>query len=103
MSGRAENARERNQSEERGGHSNRRDQAQNRMKPRIYFRKKVCKFCTRKMNIGYKDIDILKRFTTERGKIMPRRITGTCAKHQRKLAQAIKRARVLAMLPFVAK
>ena len=68
-----------------------------------FFRKKVCKFCTNKLRIDYKDPDTLRRFVTERGKILPRRITGSCAKHQRALAVAIKRARALAFLPFVSK
>lgn len=68
-----------------------------------FFKKKVCKFCTQKLKVDYKDVDTLKRFVTERGKILPRRITGTCAKHQRVLAIAIKRARALAFLPYVAK
>ena len=72
-----------------------------RYKP--YFRKKVCKFCTRKAAIDYMNPDALRRFTTIRGKILPRRITGNCAKHQRVLARAIKRARVLALLPYTAK
>lgn len=71
---------------------------------RTYFRKKVCKFCTqKKAGIDYLDAGALRRFTTNRGKILPRRITGNCAKHQRKLALAIKRARVLALLPYTAK
>ncbi len=74
-----------------------------RGKGKIYFKKKVCKFCTQKMKIDYKDADGLRRFTTDRGKILPRRITGTCAKHQRSLAVAIKRARIIAILPFVAR
>jgi small subunit ribosomal protein S18 len=53
--------------------------------------------------VDYKDSDSLRRFTTERGKILPRRITGTCAKHQRLVAREIKRARSLALLPFVTK
>jgi ribosomal protein S18 len=70
---------------------------------RIYFRKKVCKLCVRKIKeIDYKDVDLLRRFITDRGKILPRRITGTCAKHQRILAMAIKRARFIALLPFEA-
>ena len=68
---------------------------------KTFFKRKVCKFCIKKAVIDYKDSAGLKRFTTERGKIMPRRITGTCAKHQRDLAQAIKRARTLALLPYV--
>ncbi len=68
-----------------------------------FFRKKVCKFCTQKLKIDYKDPETLKRFITERGKILPRRITGSCAKHQRRLAVAIKRARALAYIPYVTK
>ena len=71
-------------------------------KGKVYFKKKVCRFCTQKLKIDYKDSDTLRRFITDRGKILPRRITGTCAKHQRTLALAIKRARVIATLPFVA-
>ena len=70
---------------------------------RKYYRKKVCKICTGRVKIDYKESDTLKRFTTERGKILPRRITGTCAKHQRLIAKEIKRARTLALLPFVTK
>ncbi|MEN6499937.1 MAG: 30S ribosomal protein S18 [Rectinema sp.] len=68
-----------------------------------FFRKKVCRFCTQNVKIDYKDADLLRRYTTERGKILPRRITGTCSKHQRMLAVNIKRARALALLPFVVK
>jgi len=70
---------------------------------RKYYRRKVCKICVGKVKLDYKDPDTLRRFTTERGKILPRRITGTCAKHQRQLAREIKRARALALLPFVTK
>jgi len=73
-----------------------------RMKGKVYFKKKICRFCTQKLTVDYKDGDMLRKFITERGKILPRRITGTCAKHQRSLAQAIKRARIIALLPFVA-
>ena len=69
---------------------------------KTFFKKRVCKFCVQKMKIDYKDADTLRRFITERGKILPRRITGTCAKHQRALAVAIKQARIIALLPFVA-
>ncbi len=73
-------------------------------KKRIYFRKKVCRLCVQKITeIDYKDVDLLRKFITDRGKILPRRITGNCAKHQRMLARAIKRARMVALLPFVAK
>ena len=64
-------------------------------------KKKVCPFCTDKTNvIDYKDANKLRRFITENGKILPRRQTGVCAKHQRELANAIKRARIMAILPF---
>ncbi len=66
------------------------------------FRKKTCLFCTEKTKeIDYKDVSKLSRFITERGKISPRRISGVCARHQRRLARAIKRARQIALLPFV--
>ena len=71
-------------------------------KGKVFFKKKVCKFCFQKLKIDYKDADTLRRFITERGKIHPRRYTGTCARHQRALALAIKRARLIALLPFVA-
>ena len=66
-------------------------------------RKKVCAFCSDKEHdyIDYKDVAKLKRYMSERGKILPRRITGTCAKHQRALTVASKRARHLAMMPYV--
>lgn len=70
---------------------------------RPFFKKKVCKFCTGNLKADYKDPDSLTRFVTDRGKILPRRITGTCAKHQRYLAKEIKKARVLAYLPYVKK
>ena len=64
-------------------------------------RKKVCQFCVDKIeHIDYKDTNRLKKYMTERGKILPRRITGNCAKHQRALATAIKRARTMALLPY---
>ena len=64
-------------------------------------RRKVCQFCADKTNtIDYKDVDTLKEFVTERGKILPKRITGTCAMHQRELTRAIKRARIVALLPY---
>ena len=66
-------------------------------------RKKVCSFCVDKVeNIDYKDVAKLRRYTTERGKILPRCISGNCAKHQRKVNVAIKRARIIALLPFTA-
>jgi len=68
---------------------------------KVFFKKKMCRFCVQKLKIDYKDADMLRRFITERGKILPRRITGTCAKHQRAVAAAIKQARIIALLPFV--
>ena len=74
------------------------------MKRRVVRRrKKVCVFCADKTNAGidYKDVNKLKRYVSERGKILPRRITGNCAKHQRALTVAIKRARHVALMPYV--
>ncbi len=66
-------------------------------------RRKVCKFCSERVKeIDYRDTARLGKFTSERGKILPRRISGTCTAHQRQLAWAIKRARVLALMPFIA-
>lgn len=77
------------------------DQTSNNTGRRYYTRPRVCQFCTdRNAVIDYKQADALRRFINESGKIRPRRQTGTCAKHQRALARAIKRARHLALLPF---
>lgn len=66
-------------------------------------RRKVCYFTSNNItHIDYKDVDMLKKFVSERGKILPRRVTGTSAKYQRKLTRAIKRARIMALLPFSA-
>ena len=68
----------------------------------LFRRRKVCKFCADKIDdINYKDVKLLGPFVPERGKILPRRISGTCATHQRKLQTAIKRARQLALIPYV--
>ena len=73
------------------------------MKAKKVKKKKVCSFCVDKVEtVDYKDFNRLKKFITERGKILPRRITGNCAKHQRQLTVAIKRARNIALLPFTA-
>ena len=64
-------------------------------------RKKVCAFCTENIVIDYKDTARLRKYISERAKILPRRVTGTCAKHQRELTTAIKRARQMALLPYV--
>ena len=64
-------------------------------------RKKACYFCANHVDyIDYKDVELLKRYISEKGKILPRRVTGTCAKHQRTLTVAIKRARIMGLLPF---
>lgn len=69
---------------------------------RGFHRRKVCKFCTdSNMKIDYKDPGTLRHYVSEKGKIIPRRITGNCAGHQRELTIAIKRARAIALLPFV--
>ncbi len=65
-------------------------------------RKKVCVFCGKDNVIDYKDVNKLKRYVSERGKILPRRITGNCAKHQRAITTAIKRARHVALMPYIA-
>jgi small subunit ribosomal protein S18 len=71
-------------------------------KKKVYHRRKVCRFCAdSSIVIDYKDPKMLKYFITERGKIIPRRISGTCARHQRSLTTAIKRARTIALLPYV--
>jgi small subunit ribosomal protein S18 len=70
---------------------------------REYTRKKICRFCTdSSLGIDYKNYRLLRSFLTERGRIIPRRISGNCAKHQRELTRAIKRARQIALLPFTA-
>jgi small subunit ribosomal protein S18 len=93
--------------EGRGGHGGRGDKDKKEGKggePRRGFfrRRRVCKFCAEKIDyINYKDVRVLAPFIPERGKIQPRRISGTCAAHQRKLQTAIKRARQLALIPYV--
>ena len=68
----------------------------------IHRRKKVCVFCSdTNQVIDYKDVNLLKKYVSERGKILPRRITGNCAKHQRELTVAVKRARQIALIPYV--
>lgn len=75
-------------------------------RPKKFFRRrKVCRFCVDKIavsDIDYKDVQKLKHYTTERGKIIPRRISGNCARHQRALSAAIKRARAIALMPYTA-
>ena len=68
---------------------------------KFFRRKKVCKFCTEKIDaIAYRDVRLLQQFVAERGKIVPRRLTGVCTTHQRRLTRAIKQARNIALLPF---
>lgn len=67
---------------------------------RGHFKRKSCRFCVNKEEIDYKNLIMLRNFITERGKILPRRITGTCARHQRAVVRAIKKNRTVALLPF---
>jgi small subunit ribosomal protein S18 len=72
-----------------------------RRKRRTFHRRKICRFCAdSSLRIDYKDMRTLRFFVTERGKIIPRRISGNCAKHQRQLTLAVKRARHIALLPY---
>lgn len=74
-----------------------------KQRPGVLFRKKVCKFCVEKQESpDYKSVARLQKFLTEKGKIIPSRISGNCAKHQRQLARAVKRARAISLLPYVA-
>ena len=71
---------------------------------KFFRRKKVCKFCTEKIDaISYRDVRLLQGFVAERGKIIPRRLSGVCTRHQRKLSNAIKQSRNIALLPFAAR
>ncbi|MEF3245325.1 MAG: 30S ribosomal protein S18 [Caldisericaceae bacterium] len=78
-------------------------ETQKKVKKAYFFRqrRKVCVFCAKNESIDYKDVQKLSRFISEKGKILPRRNTGLCAKHQREVAKAIKRARYMALLPYV--
>lgn len=68
-----------------------------------FRKKKVCQFCSDKTKqIDYKDVETLKKYVTERGKILPKRVTGTCALHQREVTRSIKRARIVSLLPYQA-
>jgi small subunit ribosomal protein S18 len=79
------------------------DKAMATSRKQYFRRRKVCRFCVEKIDdIDYKDVKLLSDFISERGKIMPRRITGVCAPHQRRLTEAIKQARNIALLPFAA-
>lgn len=81
--------------------SENRDAAPMKRRP-MRRRRKVCVFCSdKKQGIDYKDVNLLRKYISERGKILPRRITGNCAKHQRELTVAVKRARQIALIPYV--
>ena len=88
---------------DKGGRGGGTDKAGDKGGRRTFFRRRrVCKFCADKIDdINYKDVKLIGPFVPERGKILPRRISGTCAKHQRKLQTAIKRARQIALIPYV--
>jgi len=87
-----------------GGSGTRRPYRGNRSSKNFFFRKKVCFFCKNKeAEIDYKDVGLMKRFIAESCKISPRRFTGTCAKHQRKLVKEIKKARQMALIPYLEK
>ena len=90
-------------SEERGGRSSGRKGERPQGQRRTFFRRRrLCKFCVEKIDdISYRDMKLLMPFIPERGKIQPRRISGVCATHQRKLQVAIKRARQMALIPYV--
>ena len=86
----------------RGGKAADKNKAEGRPRGGFFRRRRVCKFCADKIDyINYKDVRLLMPFIPERGKIQPRRISGTCAMHQRKLQTAIARARQLALIPYV--
>ena len=87
---------------ERGGRGAKKDDKDKGARRTFFRRRRVCKFCVEKIDyISYKDIKMLTPFIPERGKIQPRRISGTCATHQRAVQKAIKRARQLALVPYV--
>lgn len=99
-----ENTQEKKTYKPRTGGSRGRKPYRGRSSKNFYFRKKVCFFCKNKdAEIDYKDIGLMKRFIAESFKISPRRFTGTCAKHQRKLVKEIKKARQMALIPYIEK
>ena len=93
----------RDDDKDKGGRGGSKDKAGDKGGRRTFFRRRrVCKFCAEKIDyIGYKDVKLLAPFIPERGKIQPRRISGVCATHQRALQTAIKRARQIALVPYV--
>lgn len=89
-----------NQGRRSGGKQDKRSREGYTRKPR----KKVCYFCSEKMDyVDYKDISFLKKYVSEKGKIRPRRVTGNCSQHQKKVAQAVKNAREMALLPYTSR
>ena len=93
----------RSSSSSSGGRGGRDGDKKDDKKRTLFRRRKVCKFCADKIDdINYKDVKLLSGFVPERGKVLPRRISGTCAKHQRGLRVAIVRARQLALIPYTA-
>ena len=85
-----------------GDRNDRNDRGERRERNKNFKKKKVCSFCVDKVDyIDYKDLGKLKKYLSDRGKILPRRITGNCAVHQRALTSAVKRARVIAFLPYI--
>jgi small subunit ribosomal protein S18 len=87
---------------ERGGRGSKKDDKDKSARRTFFRRRRVCKFCVEKIDyISYKDTKLLSPFIPERGKIQPRRISGTCATHQRAVQKAIKRARQLALVPYI--
>jgi small subunit ribosomal protein S18 len=87
-----------------GGSNSRGERRPSGGRGKFFRRKKVCKFCTEKIDaIPYRDVRLLQQFVAERGKIVPRRLTGVCTTHQRRLTRAIKQARNIALLPFATK
>ncbi len=88
----------------RMGSKGRMEKKDDKLRRRKMFRKKVCRFCADKIDkIDYKDIQRLRNCVTERGKMLPSRISGTCARHQKQLSAAVKRARFVALLPYMAR
>jgi len=99
---REERSEPREQREGGGGYNNRQQGQQQDPRMMRRRRKKVCEFCKEKVeHIDYKDVARLRRFLSERAKILPRRITGTCARHQRMLTEAVKRSRQIALIPYI--
>ena len=89
--------------EERATHEERSERRAPRGNRRGRGRRRVCRFCVDKVeHIDYKDVNRLRNYVTDRGKILPRRISGNCAKHQRMLTEAVKKARIVALLPYTA-